>query len=115
MTILPARLEADPQFADPEVNAYVKTLSDFRDRYMVAVTAAKNGDERDLKRMDAQFPPLQQKAIRLLDKLRPDETQRYTDYVTACGAGHGGCRLWPGSEARRLKIAPGVAAQEQRR
>jgi hypothetical protein len=85
MMILPARVDAEPQFAAPEVNAYVKTLSDFRDHYLAAVTAARNGDERDLKRMDAQFPQLQQKAIRLLDKLRPDETQRYTDYVTGCG------------------------------
>jgi hypothetical protein len=84
MTVLPARLEAEPPFADPEVNAYVKALSDFRDRYMTAVTAARNGDERDLKRLDAQFPQLQQKAIRLLDKLRPDETKRYTEYVTGC-------------------------------
>jgi hypothetical protein len=83
--ILPARLEADPAFTDPEVTAYVKALSDFRDRYMAAVTAAKQGDESTLKRMDAQFPQYQEKAIRLLDKLRPDETKRYTEYVTGCG------------------------------
>jgi hypothetical protein len=85
LAIQPTRVEAEPPFADPEVNAYVKTLSDFRDRYMTAVTAARNGNDSDLKRMNAQFPQLQQKAIRLLDKLRPDETQRYTDYVTGCG------------------------------
>ena len=80
----PTALQAEPKFADPEVNAYVKALSDFRDRYMSAVAAAKHGDESELKRLDAQFPQLQARAIRLMDKLRPDETQRYTEYVTDC-------------------------------
>jgi hypothetical protein len=80
----PPRMLADdwPKFADPEVTAYVKALALFRDRY---VAAAKRGDDRQLKLMDAQFTDFQKQATRLVDKLEPSETKLFTEYVTACG------------------------------
>jgi hypothetical protein len=80
-----ARAVADPRFTDPEVTAYVKALGQFRDRYLDAVKAARHGDDRGMKRMDAELPAWQEKAIRLLDKLEPGETKRFTEYVTQCG------------------------------
>ena len=74
-----------PKFIDPAVNAYIKELTQFKDRYVAAVVAARHGDDRALKRMDAAFPELQAKAVLLFDKLEPGETKRFTEYVTACG------------------------------
>jgi hypothetical protein len=81
----PARTRADPKFTDPEVTAYVKALGQFRDRYLAAVIAARHGDDREMKRMDAELPSWQERAIRLVDKLQPSETKRFTEYVTQCG------------------------------
>ena len=82
----PATVAADPlKYTDPEVTAYVKALAQFRDQYLVAVNAAKHGDDRAMRRMNGELPEWQDKAIRLVDKLEPNETTRFTDFVTQCG------------------------------
>jgi hypothetical protein len=82
----PETMAADPlKYTDPEVTAYVKALGQFRDRYLAAVNAAKHGDDREMKRMDGELPEWQEKAIRLVDKLEPSETKRFTEFVTQCG------------------------------
>ncbi len=86
IAIFPPGLRADPlKYTDPEVTAYVKALAQFRDRYLAAVNTAKNGDDREVKRLDREFPAWQEKATRLVDKLEPNETERFTEFVTRCG------------------------------
>jgi uncharacterized membrane protein YccC len=83
----PSRTLADEplKFSDPQVTAYLRELARFRDQYLAAVAAAKHGDNAELKRLDTQFPALQDKAVRLLDKLEPAATKRFTEYVARCG------------------------------
>lgn len=80
-----ARWGPPPKFNDPEVTAYVQDLARFRDRYLAAVVAARRGDDREMKRLDAEVPQWQQRATRLLEKVQPGETKRYTQFVTRCG------------------------------
>ena len=85
--LAPIRTRGDdaPKFRDPEVMAYVHALADFRDRYVSAARASRQGDDREIKQLDAALPAFQEKAVHLFDKLQPSETRRFTEYVNRCG------------------------------
>ncbi len=85
--IFPGRLRAvpPPKFSEPDVNAYVEALGHFRDHYVAVARAARHGDKKQLKKMEAEIPQWQEKAIVLLDQLQPGETKPFTEYVSLCG------------------------------
>ena len=73
-----------PKFSDPDVNAYIKIYAEFTDQYIAAAKAAKNGDNRKMEALDAKAPELQGLSGNLAAKLRPEEDDRFTDFLTRC-------------------------------
>ena len=73
-----------PKFSDPEVTAYVKTYSEFTDQYIAATKAAKSGDNSKMAGLDAKTQELQNMSDKLSTKLKPEETEKFTEFLSKC-------------------------------
>ena len=73
-----------PKFTDPEVTAYVKAYSEFTDQYIAAAKAAKAGDNSKMAGLDAKTQQLQGMTDKLTTKLKPEETEKFTEFLTKC-------------------------------
>ena len=73
-----------PTFSDPEVNTFVKSYAQFVDDYVVAYKAMKAGDNSKLQALQAQAPQLQSEAAQLVGKVKPDETDKFKEFITSC-------------------------------
>ncbi len=86
------RADDTPTFSAPEVNAFVQDYSAFVDQgvaimkqYMADAkandTAKMQEDMTKVQQFQAQTGNLQAKGAALQGKLKPDETQKFTDYI----------------------------------
>jgi hypothetical protein len=76
--------EEIPKFTDPEVTAYVKSYAEFTEQYIAATKAAKAGDNSKLAGVDATSQKLQAMSGGFATKLRPEETEKFTDFLSRC-------------------------------
>jgi hypothetical protein len=83
---LNARALADdlPTFTDPDVNNFVKTYAQFVDDYIVALQAAKTGDNSKLADVQTKAGQLQSQATQAAGKLKPDESEKFQKFVASC-------------------------------
>jgi hypothetical protein len=73
-----------PTFSEPEVNAFVKTYSEFADEYVVAYEALKAGDNSKMQALQSKSAELETESAKLAGKLKPNETERFNAFVTSC-------------------------------
>ncbi len=79
-----ARADDPPKFANPEVTAYLKSYSDFADRYVDAIKASKAGDSSKMMTIGTQAGDMQSKGMAMTGKLKKEEVKPYTDYMMKC-------------------------------
>ncbi len=78
-------VEPPPVFNDPEVTAYVKAYAEYTDDYVAAATAAaRTHDTGKLNALEPRARDLQTVAGKIALKIRPEETERFTEYLTDC-------------------------------
>jgi|GEM_PF-3450852 hypothetical protein len=73
-----------PTFSEPEVNAFVKTYSEFADEYVVAYRAMKAGDNSKMQALQSKSAQLETESAKLAGKLKPNETDKFNAFVTSC-------------------------------
>lgn len=73
-----------PTFAEPEVNAFVKSYAQFIDDYAVAYKAIKAGDSSKMQALQSKSVELQTEAGQLSGKLKDDEKPKFQDFITKC-------------------------------
>ena len=73
-----------PVFTNPEVTAYVKAYTEYTEQCVAAALAAKKGDTSKMSVLDTRARELRTMTDGLAAKLRPEETDRFTDYLTDC-------------------------------
>ena len=79
----PAFADEDlPKFTDPDVTAYIKAYAEFIDQYIAAAKAAKAGDTSKMAGVDAKNQELQKMSEKLAPKLKPEEVERFSDYLS---------------------------------
>ena len=89
------RADDVPAFSDPSVTAFVKDYSAFVDQYSVLMkdylAAVKTNDTAKLQASAAKMQEfqtkvadLQTKGAALQGKVKPEETQKFSDYMQAC-------------------------------
>ena len=89
------RAEDAPSFSDPDVTAFVKSYGEFADLYSANMktymAAVKSGDATKmqaeaakLQTVQTKSADLQTKGAAMSGKLKPDEAQKYTTYMTKC-------------------------------
>ncbi len=89
------RADDVPTFSDPAVTAFARDYNAFVDQYIVIMkdylSAAKANDTAKMQAAQAkmqtfqtQAMDLQTKGSSLQGKLKPEETKKFTDYVSAC-------------------------------
>jgi hypothetical protein len=83
---LTGRMLADdiPTFTQPEVNTFVKSYAQFADDYAAAYKAIKAGDSSKLQELQSKSAELQAEAIKMLGKLKPEEAEKFTAFITGC-------------------------------
>src|SRR4051794_37621521 len=69
-----ALAEDVPTFSDPDVNTFVKSYAQFVDDYIIALKAAKVGDNSKLADVQTKAGELQGQASQAAGKLKPDES-----------------------------------------
>jgi hypothetical protein len=78
-------LAADiPSFSAPEVNAFVKSYSEFADEYVADYKAIKAGDNSKMQDLQTKSSQLQTQAAHVTGKLKPDETDKFNAFVSYC-------------------------------
>ena len=89
------RADDVPSFSDPAVTAFAKDYSTFVDQYaalmkdyMGAVkandTAKMQASAAKMQEFQTKVTDLQTKGAALQGKVKPDETQKFSDYMQAC-------------------------------
>jgi hypothetical protein len=80
------RIVADdvPTFSDPDVTAFVKNYAQFVHDYEDAYKAIKAGDDAKLHALQDKSSELQSQARNVSAKVKPDEAQRFTDFLEKC-------------------------------
>lgn len=73
-----------PTFAEPEVNAFVKSYAQFIDDYAAAYKAMKTGDNSKMQALQSKSAELQTEAGQLTGKLKDDEKPKFQDFITKC-------------------------------
>lgn len=73
-----------PTFAEPEVNAFVKSYAQFIDDYAGAYKAMKAGDNSKMQALQSKSMELQTDAGQLTGKLKDDEKPKFQDFITKC-------------------------------
>ena len=73
-----------PAFAEPEVNAFVKSYAQFVDDYAAAYKAMKAGDNSKMQALQSKSMELQTEAGQLTGKLKDDEKPKFQDFITKC-------------------------------
>ena len=84
-----------PSFSDPDVTAFAKDYNDFVDQYIVVMkdymAAAKANDTAKLQTLATKVQDfgtratgLQTKAASIQGKVKPEEAQRFSEYMQAC-------------------------------
>ena len=89
------RADDVPKFSDPDVNAFVKSYTEFTDEYSAVMkdymAAMKNNDTakmqlsaKQVQDIQTKSADIQSKAATVGSKVKPDEAQKFTDYMKAC-------------------------------
>jgi hypothetical protein len=73
-----------PAFSAPEVNAFVKSYSDFADQYVAAYKAMKAGDGSKIQELRSKSSELETEAAAVTGKLKPEETDKFNAFVASC-------------------------------
>lgn len=73
-----------PAFAEPEVNAFVKSYAQFVDDYATAYKAMKAGDNSKMQALQSKSTELQTEAGQVTGKLKDDEKPKFQDFITKC-------------------------------
>ena len=73
-----------PAFAEPEVNAFVKSYAQFVDDYAAAYKAMKAGDNSKMQALQSKSTELQTEAGQVTGKLKDDEKPKFQDFITKC-------------------------------
>lgn len=68
-----------PTFSSEDVNSGLADLTKLKDDYVAAI---KNKNATEIQALTEKYKAWSQKATTLAAKLKPEEIQKYTDYVT---------------------------------
>jgi hypothetical protein len=81
-----SRIFADevPTFSDPDVTAFVKNYAQFVHDYEDAYKEMKAGNNSKVQALQAKSTELQTEAGNVSTKVKPDEAQRFTDFIQKC-------------------------------
>lgn len=89
------RADDTPTFSDPAVTAFAKDYSTFVDQYAVLMkdymgavkandTAKMQASAAKMQEFQTKVQDLQTKGAALQGKVKPDEAQKFSDYMQAC-------------------------------
>ena len=89
------RADDVPAFSDPDVTAYVKAYGEFTDHYSVNMkqymadmkggdTTKMQADAAKMQADQAKAQDLATKSATISGKVKPDETQKFSEYLQKC-------------------------------
>ena len=73
-----------PQFSNADVNAFVKSYTQFTNDYVDACKAVKAGDNSKMTALQSKAPELQAQAAQIAGKLSGDEATKFQTYISSC-------------------------------
>jgi|HubBroStandDraft_4_1064222.scaffolds.fasta_scaffold1193490_1 hypothetical protein len=73
-----------PTFNEPDINAFVKFYAQFADDYLAAYNAMKAGKASKIRALQAKSGELQAETTQIMEKLKPGEAEKFSDFIVAC-------------------------------